>query len=117
MISSHILSELDLVATRFGFIEQGVLLKEITHTDLHEHTRKSLLIEVSDATGAIAVLKTLGIEDITADGTRLTLVSHLDMAGDIARALITGGVELYSLHRRETTLEEYFVKMIGGQDV
>jgi len=34
IISSHILSELDLVATRFGFIEQGVLLKELSRVDL-----------------------------------------------------------------------------------
>ena len=42
IISSHILSELDLVATRFGFIEQGVLLKEISHADLHENTKETL---------------------------------------------------------------------------
>ena len=116
IISSHILSELDLVATRFGFIEQGVLLKEITHTDLHEHTKKTLLIEVDDADKAVAVLKTLGIEDVSADSNRLTLESRLDRVSEIARALVNGGVELYSLHRRETTLEEYFVRLVGGQD-
>ena len=42
IISSHILSELDLVATQFGFIDHGVLLKEITHGDLHEHTETTL---------------------------------------------------------------------------
>jgi len=116
IISSHILSELDLVATRFGFIELGVLLKEITHTDLHEHTKKSLLIEVGDGAKALAVLKTLGIEDVSKDGNRLALDSHLDRANEIARALVNGGVELYGLHRRETTLEEYFVRLVGGQD-
>ena len=35
IISSHILSELDLVATQFGFIDHGVLLKEITRDELH----------------------------------------------------------------------------------
>jgi len=117
IISSHILSELDLVATRFGFIEQGVLRKEITHTDLHEHTKKSLLIEVDDAAKACAALQSLGITDVAAEGGLLTLSSHLDRPGEIARALIGGGVELYSLRRRETTLEEYFVRLVGGQDV
>jgi len=125
IISSHILGELDLVATRFGFIEQGVLLKEITHTDLHEHTKKALLIEVDDAVKATAVLKAIGIEeaaidapvDAAAEDNRLTLNSHLDRANEIARALVLGGVEVYSLHRRETTLEEYFVRLVGGRDV
>ena len=116
IISSHILSELDLVATRFGFIEQGVLLKEITHTDLHEHTKKTLLIDVDDAAKAQAALQALGIEDAKADGSRLTLDTHLDKANEIARALVNGGVELYGLHRRETTLEEYFIRLIGGRD-
>ena len=117
IISSHILSELDLVATRFGFIEQGVLLKEITHTELHEHTKKSLLVEVDDVAKARAALRTLGIEDVSADGCQLALNSHLDKANEIARALINSGVELYGLHRRETTLEEYFVRLVGGGDV
>ncbi|MCL2747715.1 MAG: ATP-binding cassette domain-containing protein [Oscillospiraceae bacterium] len=118
IISSHILSELDLVATRFGFIEQGVLLKEITHTDLHEHTKKTLLIEVGDAgdaAKAIAALKSIGIEGgVSGNGNRLVLDAHLDRTNEIARALIAGGVELYGLHRQETTLEEYFVRMVGG---
>jgi len=117
IISSHILSELDLVATRFGFIEQGVLLKEITHSDLHEYTKKTMLIEVDDAPKAQAVLETLGIGDVRVDGSRLILGSHLDRTAEIARALITGGVQLFDLHRQETTLEECFVRLVGGRDV
>ena len=116
IISSHILSELDLVATKFGFIEQGVLLKEISHTDLHEHTKKTLLIEVDDIPKAQMVLNALGIESTADDGRRLILKSHLDRSSEIARALINGGVELFDLHRKETTLEEYFIRLVGGQD-
>jgi len=162
IISSHILSELDLVATRFGFIEQGVLLKEISHSDLHGHTKKSLLIDVDDAEKARAALRAIGVTEVTvvmeaatgmpadmsanasADASagvsgdmsadvsagatanaatnmqpnyaRLILDSHLDKSNEIARALVNGGVELYGLHRRETTLEEYFVRLVGGLD-
>ena len=114
VISSHILSELDLVATRFGFIEQGVLLKEITHAQLHELTRKSLVIEVDDAPAACSVLAMYNINDVTVKGNQLTLESHLNQSDDIARALVTAGVSIYDLHRQETTLEDYFMKLIGG---
>ena len=114
IISSHILGELDLLATRFGFIEQGVLLKEITHTDLHEHTKKALLIEVDEPLKAQATLKKLGIEDISISGNRLTLGSNLDRTNEIARALINDGLQLFDLHRQETTLEEYFIRLVGG---
>ena len=130
LISSHILSELDLVATRFGFIEEGVLLKEISHKDLHERTKKTLLLEVDDLLKAQVALKSLGIEpealelEHKAQGLeqaathryRLSLDSHLDKTSEIARALVNANVQLYNLHQRETTLEEYFVRLVGGQD-
>jgi ABC-2 type transport system ATP-binding protein len=116
IISSHILSELDLVATQFGFIEQGVLLKEISHSDLHEHTKKTLLIEIDDISKAQTVLNLMGIESVVENSKRLVLHSHLDRSNEVARALINGGVELHDLHRQETTLEEYFMRLVGGQD-
>jgi len=114
IISSHILAELDLVATQFGFIDHGVLLKEITHTNLHEHTKKSLIIEVNDSAKAQAALQLIGINEIVADGNRLRLETHLDRSNELARALVNAGVEVYDLHRQETTLEEYFMHLVGG---
>jgi len=115
IISSHILSELDLVATRFGFIDHGVLVKEITHGDLHEHTRKTLVVEADDIAKARLVLQAeLGIKDAVIDGNQMTLNTHLNEPNRVAHALVNGGVELMELHRRETTLEEYFVKLTGG---
>ena len=114
IVSSHILSELDLIATQFGFIEQGVLIKEITHENLHEQTKKLLIIEVNDAQKAQTALKTIGIENISVNGSRLTLDSNLDKSNYIAKTLIESGVEIYDLHRQETTLEEYFIRLIGG---
>ncbi|MDR1795331.1 MAG: ABC transporter ATP-binding protein [Erysipelotrichaceae bacterium] len=115
IVSSHILSELDLVATRFGFIEQGNLVEQITHTDLHEHTKKSLIVDVDDGQIAAAVLKAkLGVEELTLRDNRLILDTHLDQPDAIAKALVQEGVALYRLAPQETTLEEYFMKLIGG---
>ena len=116
VVSSHILSELDLVATRFGFLEQGRLLKEISHTELHEQTASALVIEVDDQAKARAILNTMGIS-ASQSGRHLTLHSHLDQAGRIARHLVEAGLELTGLYRQETTLEEYFMRLIGNSDV
>ena len=116
IVSSHILSELDLVATQFGFIEQGVLLTEISHADLHENTKETLTVEVNDSKKAHAALCRMGAECVIEDGRRLTLRSHLDRPHEIARALIDSGLELHGLHRQEATLEEYFIRMIGERD-
>ncbi|MDR2357468.1 MAG: ABC transporter ATP-binding protein [Oscillospiraceae bacterium] len=117
IISSHILSELDLIATRFGFIESGELLGEISREELHERAQRSLLVEVDDAAKARSVLQiALGAAVEEAGGRRLTLLSHLDEPNAVVRALVNGGVDVYEIRRRETTLEEYFMKLVGGAD-
>jgi len=114
IVSSHILSELDMTATTFGFIESGVLIKEISHEDLHKQTQKIINIEVNDTSKAISILKTVNIEDAQIMGNNIILETHLNEPNKIARTLINGGIELYDLHRKETTLEEYFISLIGG---
>jgi ABC-2 type transport system ATP-binding protein len=113
IISSHILAELDLLATQFGFIEQGVLLKEISHQELHEQTKKALIIEVNDLVKAQAALKAWGAESESENG-KLVLQAQLERSHEIARVLINSGVDVYDLHRQETTLEEYFIRLVGG---
>ncbi|MGI6544870.1 MAG: ABC transporter ATP-binding protein [Fastidiosipilaceae bacterium] len=114
LISSHILTELDQLATRFGFIEQGVLLREISHEDLHQQTQKALIIEVDDVERTRRILGTAGVEIAAIDGNRLTLSNLPDRSGEPARMLVGGGVSLYELYRQETTLEDYFMRLIGG---
>jgi ABC-2 type transport system ATP-binding protein len=122
IISSHILSELDLVATRFGFIEQGILLKEISHQDLHQETRKMLIIAVDNPDLACDLLKSqLGITAHYApDNTPGAAISRLVVQTEpqnpeaIARLLVQNNIALYQLSHRETTLEEYFIRLIGG---
>jgi ABC-2 type transport system ATP-binding protein len=117
IVSSHILSELDLVATRFGFIESGVLIQDITHRDLHEHTKKSLIVEVNDPAKAHKLLKTKLNIAATISDNQLFLKSHLDAPNQVAKILVDGGVELYKLQRQEMTLEEYFMQLVGGHNV
>ncbi|GHU09855.1 bacitracin ABC transporter ATP-binding protein [Alphaproteobacteria bacterium] len=117
IVSSHILGELDLVATRFGFIEQGKLLQEISHEDLHRHTQKSLIIEVDDTKKALRVLEVLlKITDAEVKGGQIILEKHINRSAEIASALVGNGLKLHKLAPRETTLEEYFINLIEGKN-
>ncbi|MCL2772953.1 MAG: ATP-binding cassette domain-containing protein [Oscillospiraceae bacterium] len=120
IVSSHVLSELDLVATKFGFIEQGVLLKEIGFNDLHKQTRRSLIIETDNPEKAVNILKEKTSDIINAnsyliENNKIIINGCLDISNQIARVLIENGVELFELKRQETTLEEYFINLIGGK--
>jgi ABC-2 type transport system ATP-binding protein len=117
IVSSHILSELDLVATRFGFIEHGCLLQEIDHTDLHERTKKSLVVETNDAQGARELIRSrFGVSGSVVGKGCLLLESHFEQPNIIARTLFDAGFELYRLAPQETTLEEYFMRLVGDKN-
>lgn len=116
IISSHILSELDLVATTFGFIDHGVLLKEVSHDDLHQQTSKALIVEVDQPEKAIALLRDdLGVKDYSeGKNNEIILPHYLTETDKVATLLVNNGLKLFGLKRQETTLEEYFIHLIGG---
>jgi ABC-2 type transport system ATP-binding protein len=125
IVSSHILAELDLIATKFGFINHGKLLKEISHGDLHRETQRTLQIVVNDPEKAAKLLVTAGIDpatmeirvDETAATPQYTIVlnSDLDRSHEIVAYLVNSGLKVYDLHRQETTLEEYFMNLVDEQ--
>jgi len=70
---------------------------------------------VDEPERALALLRSLGLEP-ELEGGRLLVRSEAVPAAAIARRLVEGGLALSSLHRRETTLEEYFLRLVGGGD-
>ncbi|MCL2860179.1 MAG: hypothetical protein FWF46_06480 [Oscillospiraceae bacterium] len=117
IISSHILSELDLVATKFGFIEQGALLEELTYDELHEHTSKSLVIKVDDVDKAIRLLESkLDVKNYSINkNNEIVLKDYIEEPYKVSKVLINGELKLYTIKKQETTLEEYFLRLVGGE--
>lgn len=115
VVSSHILSELSLMATKFGFIEKGVLLKEMSNKELHEQTQKALVIKTDDSARTLELLKEQ-YPQITINDKDEVLINEFDTndVDKIAKKLIENDQKLYKLNPLETTLEEYFIKLIGG---
>ncbi|MDR2541671.1 MAG: ABC transporter ATP-binding protein [Candidatus Peribacteria bacterium] len=114
VISSHILSELDLIATKFGFIDRGVLLKEISHSELHKLMHTSLVIEVDKREKAEELLRTtLKTENysITQQG-EILLEDHVNEPHIISKLFIQEGLQLSTIKRQETTLEQYFISLV-----
>lgn len=123
IVSSHVLSELDLIATKFGFIDHGVLLKEIDSENLHRKIQGSLIIETDtndNAEKAANILKEkinadkFNFNDCLIEDNTVIIDGCLDISNQISRVLIENGIELLELKRRENTLESYFMNLIGG---
>ena len=116
LISSHILPELANLATCYGFIDNGVMLEQITARDLEEKCRACIEVGVEDPSAASLVLEQkLGTRDYEVlSGGILRLYSFLDQPQTVAKVLVEGGVALRSLESRGANLEDYFLSMIGG---
>lgn len=117
IVSSHILGELGLMATRFGFIHQGRLVEEITAQGLHEKTRSSLYLGVNDAAQATTLLeeKLQTKQYRVLDQNSILLNEYINESQKVAKVMIENGLDVYQLKINETTLEDYFLNLIGGE--
>lgn len=115
LVSSHILNELSLLATRYGFIHQGKLIKEITKGDLQEACRRALHIEVDDTVRAVSVLEThLDIHDYkVVSPNAIRLYSQFGRAPSINACLVNEGLRVSCLFEVGENLEDYYTALIG----
>ena len=113
LISSHILDELSKLATHYGFIDNGRIVKEISAEELEAACRKCVRVEVSSTKALARVLDEMGVDykiltDITADVYAKINISHL------AAALAKESCEIISMKERDEGLESYYVSLVGG---
>lgn len=113
LISSHILDELSKLATHYGFIDAGRIVKELSARELEAACRKCLRVQVSDTRILARVLDGMGTEyKILSDG-QADVFAQLNIS-QLSRALDGEGCELFSAQERDESLESYFVNLVGG---
>ena len=117
LISSHILTELSQVATKYAIIHQGRLIKLLTQEQLRDECKRALAVKVDDATKAAVILETeLNIRHYKQISTNeLRLYDYLDNPSEVNFRLNQNGVRVASLHEVGDSLEDYFTKTIGGE--
>lgn len=116
LISSHILSELQNLATCYGFLDKGKMLEQISAAKLREKCRDCLELKVDDAPRAAALLeRELGLRDFEVlPGGAIRLYEGLEQPQKVTGLLIRQGISLYGMEHRGANLEDYFLGLIGG---
>ena len=116
LVSSHILSELQNLATCYGFIDNGRMLEQLTAAQLAEKCRDCLELKVNDAPRAAAMLeKELGYRDFEVlPGGVIRLYEGLSMPERVTRLLVEQNISLAGMEHRGANLEDYFLNLIGG---
>ena len=119
LISSHILSEISLLADDIGIIDHGVLLEESSMEELEKKNRKYIQLQVSDIPKASLILeRQFHVTDYAVqDEHNLRLYdTALDMAA-INKALVVQDVAVISSQICNDTLEDYFKQITGGEGI
>lgn len=119
LISSHILSEITLLADDIGIIDQGVLLEESSMEELKKKNSKYIQLQVSDVSKALLILeRQFHLKDYSVhnkDSIRIYNTS-MDMAA-VNKALVVQDVAVISSQLCNDSLEDYFKKITGGEGI
>lgn len=116
LISSHILDELAKVANRFGFIHKGRIIEEISNEELQSKGEKRATLKVSTTDGANEILNDIGVSNFTinVENNTILIVGDINL-NEILKALIAHEILVLNIDNSNDTIEDYYMKLIGGK--
>lgn len=116
LISSHLLDELAKITTRYGIINNGVLVEEVDARELEERCKQHLKISVDNTEKAIALLKNSSVfsgDDYEIKDDTIQIYSGFTNAAAVNETLVLGGIKVGELSFRTDAFEQYFIERIG----
>lgn len=113
LISSHILDELSRLATHYGIIDKGRMVKELSAEELEASCRKCMRIEVSNMVGLTHVLDSMAVDYKTLSDTQADIFAKLNIS-QLTLALAKEDCEVLSIESKDESLESFFISLTGG---
>ena len=113
LLSSHILDELARLATHYGFLDQGTLVREVSAQELEAACRRCVRLTVTDAKTLCRVLDGRGLEYRLAGEGEADVYEAHDLS-QLILDLHQAGCQVTGLHQRDETLESYYMNLVGG---
>lgn len=117
LISSHILSEIENIADVIGFMDNGVLIEEISKEDLYGRLNKFVEFEVSDIDLAVNIFEQLELKenkDFTISGNVICLYTHLELRDKFNALFVNAGIDVRKVNLCEENLEEFFTRFVSN---
>ena len=116
LISSHILGELSKLATHYGFIEKGHIVKEISADELEAVCRKCVKVEVSDTKALTRVLDRMKKDYEILSETEANIYGDVILSELVIELAKENCILLHS-YEQDENLEAYFINLVGGESV
>ena len=113
LISSHILDELSKIATHYGFINNGQIVREMSAEELQNECRKCIRIKVTDTSVLTRVLDEMGMDYKVIDKENADIYGSPDIT-DLALSLWEGKCRIITVSEHDEDLEGFFISLVGG---
>ena len=119
LISSHILSEIELIADDIGIIDNGVLLEEESLEELKNMNKKYIKLVAHNDSKAVKVLEAcFNIKNYSVEKNGTIKIYDLDLViPELIRELVKEGIAVEEIRMKEDTLEDYFKRITGGAGI
>lgn len=115
LVSSHLLSEIDQMATHVGIINQGELIFQDSLSALHKHSRSRLILKTDNDAAALSALLSFGLS-ASLEGKNLCLkTTDNETVIKAVNILVQSGIGILRLNEQQMSLEDIFLQLIGKQ--
>ena len=115
LISSHILTELSLVANKYGIISRGTLIKEIYADELNNEIQPTIVIEANDPAALYNVIsEDVSPEKLTLNDNGVRIAENVDL-NKILNKILSAKIEILSINCNKSNIEGYYLSLMGGK--
>ena len=116
VVSSHVLEQLGKMATRYGVIREGRMVREMSAADVDQECSDFLRLDAANPTLALAVLQERfpALRFQSMPDASIRMFGSVD-AGEVGSALNEAGIAIQGLYAHKRDLEEFFVEMMGAE--
>ena len=115
LISSHILGELEKIATHYGIVRQGKMIQELSAKEMEERARVLVSFKVNDNKKAMALLKKK-YNNVREEQEYVRVYDEEDV-DEIVKYLIDNEIIPHEIKKNKVGLEEYYIELMTNKEV
>lgn len=115
LISSHILDELSRLATHYGFIDKGHMVRQMSAEELHRECRKSIRMKVSDTKALARIMEGQGIEYKILDDQTADVYAEMNFS-EMAERFAKENASIITMEEHDESLEAFYLALLGGEE-
>ena len=115
LISSHILDELSRLATHYGFIDKGYMVRQMSAEELRKECRKSIRMKVSDTKVLATIMEQKGIEYKVLDDKTADVYAEMNFS-EMAELFARENASILTMEEHDESLEAFYLALLGGEE-